>query len=622
MQLRTRWLVAPLAIAMACGSTETTNGTTSSTTVNGTALQAASGTITGFGSVLVDGVEYDDAGATVSNDTDPANPKPATIGDLRIGQQVTVTFANGKIDHVSIVATLIGEIDAGSISGVDAGSTSTVANSFTVNGQLVVYTPSGDDATVFEGISDASKLADGQLVEVHGTLGSDQQVLATRIVVLPADGTVRVRVAGIVQNANASTFTLGHLTVNYASARLVPSGATIQNGEKVFVWSDQLPTGTAPDLTLAAKSVFVAPFAFANKPVRIGGMITAVAPVTGQALPNLTVDGFAVDASKAQLLDGSVQDLAVNSFVRVVGTVANGKVQAMTIRIIPAGARRAVLLVGQVSNYTSQASFAVRGTTVDASHATFTNGNASQLADGAFVVVRGHVSSTGVVADQVMFGTPPQGVPVRLVGVVSGYDAGAKTFTLLGIGMQLGASVTYSGGDVSALKDGALVEVAGTFDGTKLVVSAIRFIPTSTMPTASLTGTASNVVAPSGGANGSMMLGNATVTITPGTAMEGGPLANGQVVQATVQIDPSTGTLTAQAITVVPTSTMVQLMGPITGFTSVSNFTVDGQTVDASNAKITAMMGASTDLAVGKIVRVTGTLSNGVVVASAVYVAM
>ncbi len=625
MKLRSLWLVLPLALATACGS-----GTSSSTAnqpSNGasTAVQAANGTVTGFGSVVVDGVEYDDTNATVESDTDPASPTPATLGDLRLGQQVGVSFDNGQLAHISIMASVIGPIDAGSINPNDAGTRSTVANSFTVYGQTVVFTPSGDDATVFEGITDATKLQDGQLVEVHGSLDAKGEVTATRVVVLPPGGATVVRVVGVATNTTASTFSIGSLVVNYASAALVPAGATIKDGEKVFVFSDQAPTGTPPNLTITAKAVRVENARLANKMVRIGGVVSSVSQVNGQALPNFTVDGLSVDSSHASLAGGSAaSDLAAGAFVRVEGTVsAAGTIQATSMTILPASAKRAVLLIGQITNFVSQKSFMVRGTTVDASKAQFVNGTAAALANGAFVLVRGHVASTGVVADQVVIETPPANTPVRLVGVVSGYSATAaapQPFTLLGIAMQLDANVTYTNGTSSDFKNGALVAVAGTYTGTAVDVTAVRFLGPSAAATELVTGTVANLTS-ANGAPTSLVVGNTTVNVTPTTTVVGGPLANGQTVTVTIQLDAASGTATAIRIEVLAPTT-VHLMGAITGFKSVSSFTVDEQAVDASQATFVPSTASGSDLAVGTIVRIDGTLANGVVNATTVTIMM
>jgi len=605
---RVRTCTPALILLAACAGSGASN----------TTPDAVSGTITGFGSVIVDQVEYDDSAATVLRDDDPAAPTPCTLASLALGQQVDLSLQNGKIGKAFIEASVIGPIDAGSINPNDNGTENKVANSFTVLGETVVFTPSGEGATLFVGITDSTKLEDGQIVEVHGTPGAGGVVNATRVVVLPATGATALRVSGIVANATGTTFTLGTLTVDYSSARLVPSGATIADGEKVYVFSNELPQGTAPDLTLVAKSIRVANAGFATRPVRIGGLVTAVSPASGQAIPNFTVDGFQVDASKATLEGGATAaDLTVNALVRVDGTFSNGVLSASTIAITPASSGREVVLFGQVSNFTSLSSFVVRGTTVDGSQATFRNGTASQLANGAFVLVRGHLSPADVVADQITFANPPTHEPFRLDGAVSDYvsTASPPTFSLLGIDMQLDPNVTFVGGTSADFKDGALVEVTGTFTGTVFDVTSVLFLGIP-IPEVNLTGVLSGLVT-TGGTPTGFVLNNATVTVTSSTSIANGPLANGQVVEVSGQLDTSSGDVIAQRVEVLSRDT-VQLFGPITAFTSVSNFTVDDEMVDASSAAFVPASTSASDLAVGKIVRVDGSLSSGVVKASTV----
>ena len=613
MMTRVRQFIPALLIALvaACAGSGSTSSASS-------APDAVSGTITGFGSVIVDQVEYDNSVATVVRDDDPSAPALATLAALKLGQQVNLSLANGKIGRAFIEATVIGTIDAGSINPNDSGSSNTVADSFTVLGQTVVFVPSGTGATIFAGVADSTKLQDGQIVEVHGTLGTGGTVNATRIEVLPAGGTTALRVSGVVANATDHTFTLGNLTVDYSSATLVPSTATISNGEKVFVFSNQLPTGTAPNLTLVAKSIRVANAAFASRPLRIGGLVTAVTPVTGQAIPNFTVEGFDVDASKATLEgSASAADLTVNALVRVEGTLSNGVLAATRIAITPVTSGREVLLFGQVSSYTSPSSFVVRGTTVDASQATFKNGSATQLANGAFVLVRGHLSPAAVVADQVIFENPPTNERFHLDGAVSSYvsSASPQTFSLLGIDMQLDPAVTFIGGTSADFKDGAFVEVTGTFTGTAFDVTSVQFLGVP-VPSVYLTGILSGLVTTSSTPT-SFVLNNATVTVTASTVIVNGPLADGQVVEVTGKLDTSSGDVIAGRVEVLTRDT-AQLFGPITAFTSVSDFTVDNQTVDASSATFLPASMSASDLAVGKVVSIDGSLSGGVVKASRV----
>ena len=83
------------------------------------------------------------------------------------------------------------------------------------------------------------------------------------------------------------------------------------------------------------------------------------------------------------------------------------------------------------------------------------------------------------------------------------------------------------------------------------------------------------------------------------------------------QLDSATGTIAASRVDVLPADE-VRILGAITKLSSASNFTVRDQAVDASNATFDPSNTTAADLAVGKLVLVTGSLSNGVVVATTV----
>ena len=178
---------------------------------------------------------------------------------------------------------------------------------------------------------------------------------------------------------------------------------------------------------------------------------------------------------------------------------------------------------------------------MDGSSATYQNGNASQLADGVFVRIAGHVSGTGVVADQITFLTPPQGVTFTIGGVVSDYNSSAspEPFTLRGIS-HLDPAVTFSGGTSSLFVNGATVIVTGTFNGTVIDVTAVRFPTAIEGTTLPLMGVVSSLT-PATGTPTSFVLNMTTVTITSSTVILNGPLADGQKVEVLAQPDATGG---------------------------------------------------------------------------------
>ncbi len=586
----------PLLIA-ACGGSAPGGGSTSQpAAVDATVV---SGTVTGFGSVIIDGVEYAEGSVSVARDVDPRGETATTMAAVKVGQQVEASVdASGKVTKLLVRATVIGPVDSVDVAG----------SSFKVVGQTVKVVTSGDGRTIFEGVDGLSGLNAGDWVEVHGTIDADKNVLATRVEVQPPGGETKVRAGGIVKNVdvNAKTFKLGDLTINYGGATIKPDGATIANDEMVFVFSDQLPVNN----TLTAKAIRVAKQpALEGRRFVIGGLVSGY-----NSISDFKVNGLEVDASSAEIKGGNAADIMNMALVRVegmlAGTGSSAVLKATRVTIIPASEQRAVMLIGQVTDFVSAASFKVRGTPVDASASTvvFRNGTASDLKEGAFVAVKGHIDGSTVKADQVSFLTPPVGMTFRLFGAVSDFNPTAKTFKLLGIPMKLADNATFTGGALADFANGKLVVVKGSFDGTTFVVTDVTF---KTGPSAVLIrseGAVSDVTA------ASFKLNGATFTITAQTTIVNGPLANGQHVE--VEATLVSGNLVAQRVEVQPAAATALLIGPITDFASKSNFKVQGQPVDASAA--TFVGGTDADLANGALVRVGGTLNAGVVQAAKV----
>jgi hypothetical protein len=144
------------------------------------------GTITGFGSVYVNGVRYEDNGAKVFDDD--GNQKVIGIDDnpLRLGMVVEVT---GTVDDSGSVRTATqfsyGAELKGPVTAVDA-----TAGTFTVFG-IGVRTTS---TTLFAGVGGVATLAAGNVVEVHGHPDAAGRIVAT--LVEREAGTVAEFIAG------------------------------------------------------------------------------------------------------------------------------------------------------------------------------------------------------------------------------------------------------------------------------------------------------------------------------------------------------------------------------------------------------------------------------------------
>jgi len=208
-----------------------------------------SGVITGFGSVYVNGVEYDTTRASVS-----VEGAGAGESDLDVGMVVTV---KGSInpDGTAGRATAISFTDE--LEGVVLTNDTAANGTLNIMGQRV--TVSAD--TVFKNSSDdqaIATIADLQpdhVVEVSGHSDGKGEVFATRIelkktAMEPGD---EIEVKGVISHLDtaAGTFSLGGLKVDYGSAN-VPS---LSDGLYVEAKSDSAPAQGDKGFTLAATEV-------------------------------------------------------------------------------------------------------------------------------------------------------------------------------------------------------------------------------------------------------------------------------------------------------------------------------------------------------------------------------
>ena len=187
------------------------------------------GTITGFGSIIVNGLEleFNTTTAVVSDG------RPASLQDLRIGQVVqgVARTRDGKLtlDTLDIQHAVTGPITA-----VDQN-----AQTLTVLGQRIRLNLGGDKAAL-----DAFKtLQAGDVVSVSGQRLADGTIVATRVDQKHDDGRVVVR--GDVGALTASSLRIGDLDVPLAADTTVSAP---KSGGHVFVSGRMINGQFAPDV--------------------------------------------------------------------------------------------------------------------------------------------------------------------------------------------------------------------------------------------------------------------------------------------------------------------------------------------------------------------------------------
>jgi hypothetical protein len=134
---------------------------------------------------------------------------------------------------------------------------------------------------------------------------------------------------------------------------------------------------------------------------------------------------------------------------------------------------------GAITVFTSATSFEVQGLVIDATSAEV-RPNASRLALGALVDVRGRIQEGKLIASrvQVRGGEDDDEIKkVELHGDISALDTTAKTFVVREVTVDYSAVTEWKDGTAANLANGKRVEVKGvwTADRTKLMASKVEF---------------------------------------------------------------------------------------------------------------------------------------------------
>jgi len=178
------------------------------------------GTITGFGSVFVNGVRYEDNGARLLDDDGTVKVLGTDDNPLKLGMTVEVT---GRVDDsgTSRTATQIayGAEIKGPVTAVDVA-----AGTFDVFGITVRTTPT----TVYGNVGGVAAIATGNVMEVHGQPDAGGRIVATYVereavsvtAFVSGGGTYRLRgaVAGLSGSSPAFGFTVRGVAIRTDAA--------------------------------------------------------------------------------------------------------------------------------------------------------------------------------------------------------------------------------------------------------------------------------------------------------------------------------------------------------------------------------------------------------------------
>lgn len=330
----------------------------------------ATGTITGFGSVIVNGIRFDDTGAAVQIDG-----AASLSDDLRLGMVAEVQGAR-NVDLTTGVAKQIQvwSIAQGTVSNVDS-------DQFSVAGMEIAMSSS----TVFDGIHTASALREGSRVAVWGLqAGADGRHWTATRVALQSTGTTFVTTGILAPNGTLNSLELSGLSgIGAMVGQLVRAqGVLSTSSHSLKVQSVQVlgvvPNGLAADAE-----------------VEIEGQVTALLPNRRFMLGSVEVDASSPTAALGYAA------LSVGLRIEVEGVWQGNVLKATLLEIEDDVQMSTASLEAKIEQFTSVSNFVVRGQRCDASGANMTSAQVAKLRVGVKVKLEGVKAGDVLIVTQI-----------------------------------------------------------------------------------------------------------------------------------------------------------------------------------------------------------------------------
>lgn len=426
----------------------------------------SSGAISGLGSIVVNGVRYDDSSASVSDD----GGNSSNSGSLKLGVVVEVqgddivTPASGLPTSNARSVVFRSEIK-GPVTAVNAA-----AGTLTVLGQAVVVSAS----TVFD-LNLPNGLASvtvGQLLEVYGFVDANGVYQATRIEGEDSTSAYKIRGKLSTLNTAAKTFQIGAAVIDYSAINF---NFTLVNGQTIRVELATTPNTLGQWVATRLNSATALGSAASSAAtVELEGVVTGMAGAR-----SFVVDGITVDASGVNNFPAGV---AVGSRLEVKGKLEGGVLVASRVKLEDDNDREFEIKGNIAALNTTAKTFEIRGVLIAYGGATFKDGVQANLSVDVRVEIKGTLNATGTVvtASEVEFkgldddknSNSNGGYEVK--GAISLLNTTAKTFVVRNVTVNY-AAAGFEDGSAADLSNGAVVEVKGTVSVGVLLATKVDF---------------------------------------------------------------------------------------------------------------------------------------------------
>lgn len=288
-------------------------------------LASAYGTVSGFGSIYVNGVRFDTDTAQVQISGEPAEESALAVGMVvDVIGEINADGKSGLAQTIHAERLLLGIID--SVEEVGPGR-----KALRVLGQTVYI---NEDAT-FIGMS-FNEVAAGIGVSVSGFVTDNGLITATYVAQKDIDITADVlEVEGYIsaEDDTAQIFTLNDLEVLVSTADFVRGSASdLAPGKRVRVVG---ALSADARVFQASRIVFVSRTVEATRYTSLEGVVRDLIPGI-----SFTVHGTLVELQNAEFENGVADDIVAGVQVVVFGPVAQGVLQAERVHIKPLNTSR------------------------------------------------------------------------------------------------------------------------------------------------------------------------------------------------------------------------------------------------------------------------------------------
>lgn len=424
------WLIA-------CGGSGGGDGGIDSTPLTTTGV--SSGTITGFGSVFVNGIKFNTDNASIFRGDDQLN----VVRDLQIGMLVRV---EGDLQNSIASSVSFDEDVKGPADGPATG------NILSVMGQTIITDP----ATIFHNTS-LSTITAGDILEISGLRNADDDLVASFIERKSSPANVnRYSVIGNVRNldTNARTFNIDNLSINYSAANINDlTGGNPVAGQLVEVKDDNrsylpgssnlIATKVEPQNRLGNASV-------AGAKVEIESIVTQVNSASEFVIGNLLVR----TSTSTRFLFGTSDNIVAGARLEVEGTVDdNGILSASKVKFEDNDARLQAQVDSNGVN-TAAGTITLLGIPVSITSETQmadkrdnnSSLSLSNIQDGDYLEIHGFIGANNLfVASELIRDKNDSKVEIR--GPASAKDSTAGTVTILGVTLNTSSNTEFQGMD-------------------------------------------------------------------------------------------------------------------------------------------------------------------------------